>query len=137
METPDRPTRYDPDPDDPRVVSALAARKALDLALQAGDVATLELRFADDLVLQTPRHGVVDRAQILAAYARGGQATYQDGLTLILDFVGVRRGAVVMMGEERVEPPAPAPTIRRRFTDVWNDCDGTWKLTLRQATNIP
>jgi hypothetical protein len=136
MEVPTRATRYDPSPDDPRIVAALAARTTLDDAMAAGDVGTIEMLFAEDLVIQIPRNRVVDRDKILAAYGQGGQATYQSRLTLILDFVGVRQGGVVMMGEERVEPPAPATPIRRRFTDIWNDFDGTWKLTVRQATNI-
>jgi ketosteroid isomerase-like protein len=134
MDVPARPTRYDPSPDDPRIVAALAARAALDHAMAAGDVSTIATLFAEDLVIQIPRNRVVDRARILAAYGQGGQALYQSGLTLILDFVGVRQSGVVMMGEERVEPPAP---IRRRFTDIWNDIGGAWKLTIRQATNIP
>ena len=104
--------------------------------MAAGDLAAIETLFADDLLIQIPRNRVVGRAQVLAAYAQGGQATYQSGLTLTLDFVGVRLGGVVMMGEERVEPPPPATPIRRRFTDIWYEVDGAWKLTVRQATTV-
>ena len=137
MDTPAHATRYDPSADDARIVAALAARRALDAAMSAGDMGVIEASFAADMVLQTPGHRIVDRAKILALYARGGQAVYQGGLTLILDFVGVRAAGVVMMGEERVDPPPPAAPIRRRFTDVWTEIDGAWRVAIRQATNIP
>ena len=30
-----------------------------------------------------------------------------------------------------------ANLIRRRFTDIWHEIEGAWKLVVRQATNIP
>jgi hypothetical protein len=115
-----------------RIEAAMAARDRLDRAMAEGDLATMETTFAPDLVLQTPTHRIVDATKILAVYARSGKATYEGGMTVTFDFVGLRSGMVVMMGEE-VLPPA----IRRRFTDIWGDIDGDWKLLVRQATNIP
>ena len=126
--------------DDPNVQGAMAARLRLDEAMRTGDVATLGSLFAGDLVVQTPTHRIVDGPRILAVYSKAGQATYDGGMTATFDFVGASQGAVVMMGEE-VMPPAPSgpnagKTVRRRFTDVWREIDGAWKLTVRQATNI-
>lgn len=125
----DRP----PSDNERRIDAAMAARTRLDRAMAEGDVATLGSLFAPDLVLQTPTHRIVDAAKILAVYAKGGQAAYDGGMTVRFDFVDVRHGLVVMMGEE-ILPAEPA--IRRRFTDVWAEIEGGWKLLIRQATGI-
>ena len=114
------------------IEAAMAARTRLDRAMAEGDLISMQAIFAPDLVLQTPTHRIVDAAKVLAVYARSGKATYEGGMTVTFDFVGLRHGNVVIMGEESV-PPA----IRRRFTDVWGVVDGDWKLLIRQATNIP
>ena len=45
---------------------------------------------------------------------------------------------VVIMGEEVTHPNKDAPYARkiehRRFTDVWKQFEGVWKLWIRQAT---
>jgi hypothetical protein len=133
-------TRFDPSADDPRIVGALAARTRLDEAMRDGDVTALGESFADDLIVHIPGHRAVPGAKILELYAKGGQAMYADGMSVEFDFVGVRQGAVVMIGLE-IMPRAPGgpfagKLVRRRFTDVWHELDGAWKLTIRQATNI-
>jgi hypothetical protein len=45
------------------------------------------------------------------------------------------------MGEEIVHPIGNTSNagklVRRRFTDIWKNIDGVWKLTIRQATVTP
>ena len=68
-------------------MGALAARQALDDAMATGDAATPgNACFADDVIIHVPRHRVLDGDKILAAYAAGGQAIYQTGLTVIWEF---------------------------------------------------
>lgn len=46
---------------------------------------------------------------------------------------------VVLMGEEIVVPRDGSPRqaeVHRRFTDLWKQVDGRWRLTARQATII-
>jgi ketosteroid isomerase-like protein len=50
-----------------------------------------------------------------------------------------RDNHVAIMGEEIVKQRDTAAnagkTVSRRFTDVWRrEADGTWRLTIRQAT---
>lgn len=124
--------------DDPKIAAAMAARTRLDEAMRTGDLETMRASFADDLVLQTPGHRIVDAAKILAVYAKAGAATYEGGMTARFDFVGERHGTVVMMGEEALPSGSTdRGSICRRFTDIWIEIDGGWKLMARQATNIP
>jgi hypothetical protein len=67
-----------------------------------------------------------------------GRISYEPDHVRKVDFAGVRGDTVVIMGEEIVDPIANTPnagkTVRRRFTDIWKNVDGVWKVTIRQAT---
>jgi hypothetical protein len=80
---------------------------------------------------------VVDGADTLARIA-GGQIRYKPDVERTIDFAGVRKDAVVVMGEEVVRPVGDAPhaskLVRRRFTDVWTITDAVASLAIRQAT---
>lgn len=134
------PTEADLALDTARIAGAMEARVQLDQAMRTGDVAALGLLFADDLIVHAPSHRVFDGAKILSVYGKFGKAMYEGGMAATFDFVGIRAGMVVMMGEETM-PPAPAgpdagKIVRRRFTDLWSDQNGRWQLVARQATNI-
>lgn len=130
-------TRFDPAADDPRIAAALDARARLDRAMQAGDLDTLGALFAPDLIVHIPSGRVVDGAKVLAVYAKAGQAVYDGGMTVTFDFVGLRGGDVVMMGQENLPPDGDGRAISRRFTDIWREAGGAWTLAVRQATNLP
>lgn len=124
---------------DPRVAAVLAATTRLDAALVAGDMATFAGVFADDAVVNSPQNTVNRPAATKQRFAAGliAYSSYER----VIDYAGVRpNGEVVIMGEEILKPRDGAPnagkTVHRRFTDVWRDDGGTWKLALRQATII-
>ena len=128
-------TVYEPSASDPRIVAAMAARRRMEMS--GNDVATMETLFAPDLVVNSPVNMVVSRDNVLARM-RSGQISYEDNARINIEFVGVRGDSVVIMGEEMLRPNRNAPnagrTIRRRFTDIWKNVDGVWKLAIRQAT---
>lgn len=122
---------------DPVAAAALAARGKLDDAFAAQDIEKVAALFAKDLVVNTPGNRVARREQVLGFF-REGRMNYESGETTI-EAVDVRGDHVVLMGEEVVKPRDTAAnagkTVRRRFTDVWRrEPDGTWLLTIRQAT---
>jgi len=121
---------------DLRVQAALEAQKRLGDAMQRLDIETVEKIFAPDLVVHAPINAVVNRDNVLNRL-RAQQISYEHAERKI-DFADVRGDAVVIMGEEVARPTDNAPhagkTIRRRFSDIWKEIDGSWKLTIRQAT---
>ncbi len=124
---------------EPRVAAVLAATTRLDAALVAGDMATFAAVFADDAAINSPQNTINRPAAAKGRFAAGliAYVSYDR----VIDFAGVRPGGeVVIMGEERLVPRDGAPnagkTVRRRFTDVWRDEAGTWKLAVRQATIV-
>jgi ketosteroid isomerase-like protein len=125
---------------DARVVAALAARKQLDAAMMNGDFNAVEAIFAPDLVVHSPINAVVDRDNVMARL-RSGRIKYEPNVEVRFEFVGVRGGSVVLMGEEIVRPVGAAPfagtTVHRRFTDIWTRTREKWQLAIRQATITP
>jgi hypothetical protein len=132
-----RITTFDPSRDNASVVAALMAQKRLHDAMQTGDVAAIDALFASDLVVNAPINRYVDRENVMARY-RSGQISYEPDVTRNIEFAGVRADSVVIMGEEIARPNAGAPhagkTVHRRFTDIWREIDGAWKMCVRQAT---
>ena len=130
-------TVYEPAESDPRVVAALAASRRLGDVMQALDIAGIEALMAADLLVNAPINKVANRENVIARL-KAGQISYEPGYERTVDFAVVRGDLVVMMGEEVTRPNRAAPYAgkieHRRFTDVWKQFDGLWKLWIRQAT---
>jgi hypothetical protein len=130
-------TQFDPSASDPRIVAAMDARSRLAVAMLASDVAAIEALMAPALIVNAPINKVVDRSNILGRL-KSGQLSYQPEFEDNIEFVGVRRDFVVIMSEEVVRPIANTPNagkvVRRRSTDIWQEIDGAWRLSVRQAT---
>jgi ketosteroid isomerase-like protein len=131
-------TVYEPSANDPRIVAVLDAQKRFEAASMRGDWDAVEKEFfAPDLLVNAPINRVVNRDNVMARM-RGGQIAYEPGAEHRVEFIGVRGDLVVVMGEESAKPTGNAPNagklIRRRFTDIWKNINGTWKLTIRHST---
>jgi hypothetical protein len=121
---------------DPRIAGALDAAARLDAALVADDNAAFARGLAADLVVNNPQNAVSmpgDTARMNAA----GQIRY-DSYARIIEYAGLRGELVLLMGEERVvRKGAPPDQVEvRRFTDLWRQEGGVWRLTARQATKV-
>ncbi len=122
---------------DPRVTAALAAQKRLGAAMGAQDIPGIEALMAPDLLVNAPVNKVVNRDNVIGRI-KAGQISYEPDGTRNIEFAGVRGDVVVIMGEEILHPNKNSPyagkTEYRRFTDIWQQTDGVWKLWIRQAT---
>jgi hypothetical protein len=105
------------------------------------DVPALERLWSDQFVLNSPDNQVVvGRSTVLDKFVRGGVinfSSFERRIELIL----ADGPLVIIMGLETVVPITDAPAaglvagqaIRRRFTNIWKDEDGTWRLFIRHA----
>ena len=129
-------TKFEPSANDPRIVAALDARRRLEEAFVRQDANALISLAAADVLVNAPINRVVTRDNILARF-KAGEIHYESAETR-LEFAGVRGDVVVLMGEEIVKPientPNTGKTVRRRFTDIWREDGGAWKLAIRQGT---
>jgi hypothetical protein len=121
---------------DPLIAGALAEAARMDTALIEDDHAAFAERLAADLVVNNPQNTISmpgDTARLNAE----GRIRY-DSYARTIEYAGRRGDLVVLMGEERVtRKGAPAVEVEvRRFTDLWREDDGKWRLTARQATKV-
>ena len=130
-------TAQESSPTDPRVAAVLESQARLGKAMEAKDIPAIEALMAPDLLVHSPINKVVNRDNVIARI-RAGQISYEPGVSRHIDFAGLRDNIVVVMGEETVQPNQNAPhagkTVHRRFTDLWKQTGGSWKLWIRQAT---
>jgi hypothetical protein len=122
---------------DPLVAGALAQAARLDEALITDDQAAFREGLAADLVVNNPQNTISmpgDTARLQAE----GRIRY-DRYVRSIEYAGRLGELVLLMGEERVvRRGAPVGEIEvRRFTDVWRQEEGTWRLAARQATKVP
>lgn len=123
---------------DPRVAAVLAEVDRLDAALVSGDIAAFADAMAGDLVVNTPQNRIGSRDRVVERNAAGAisYASYER----LVEHAAPRGDMVLLMGEERVVPKGAAPhagkAVVRRFTDLWKQDGGRWRLTARQATII-
>ena len=122
---------------DPLIAGALAQAARLDDALIKDDQAAFRDGLAADLVVNNPQNAISmpgDTARLQAE----GRIRYDSYLRSI-EYAGRLGELVLLMGEERVvRRGAPPEDIEvRRFTDVWRQEEGKWRLAARQATKVP
>ncbi len=123
----------------PRVAAALQERIRMHTGLVTGDADAFGTGFTRDAVVNGPTNTVVTAADATRR-SRAGALNYKYMHTSIEYAAPRREDEVVFMGEETYEFEAGRPQagkiLRRRFTDLYQEVDGKWALSLRQATVI-
>ncbi|HEV7389029.1 MAG TPA: nuclear transport factor 2 family protein [Gemmatimonadaceae bacterium] len=109
------------------------------------DVPALERLWSDQFILNAPNnHVVVGRRAVLDAFLRSGIINFSK-FERQTELIRADGPFVIIMGLETVQPIDDAPSaglaagqlIKRRFTNIWKNEAGTWRLFLRHANVIP
>ncbi len=115
------------------------------LAALKRDIPALERLWSDHLSVNAPNNQVVaGKHAVLDTFVRSGVINFAI-FERQIEFIRVDGPFVFIMGLETVRPLSNAPsaglvagqTIRRRFTNIWKNEDGTWRLFVRHANVIP
>ncbi|HUP35800.1 MAG TPA: nuclear transport factor 2 family protein [Candidatus Limnocylindria bacterium] len=109
------------------------------------DISTLERLWSEQFTVNAPNHEiVVGRRAVLDVFVRAGVINFSK-FERQIEFIRADGPFVIIMGLETVEPVRDAPsaglvaghTIKRRFTNIWKNEGGTWRLFARHANVIP
>jgi hypothetical protein len=109
------------------------------------DVPALRRLWSEQFTVNAPNNQVViGRQAVLDTFVGAGVINFSK-FERQIEFVRVDGRFVFIMGLETLVPVADAPaagliagrTTRRRFTNIWKDEDGTWRLYARHANLIP
>lgn len=122
------------------VAQVLALNERLESAAHTGDVESLKDLLSHELVVSDPGNKIRRREDLLALFDKG-EIAYRSIETTI-DFADELRDLVVIMGTESTilesapqgSPWGPGTTLRRRFTNVFRNEEGSWRLIIKQST---
>jgi len=108
------------------------------------DGAALEKLWSDEFILNAPNNQVVvGKSAVLETFVRAGVINFST-FERQIELVRADGAFVIVMGLETVQPVSSAPSaglvagqvIRRRFTNIWRNESGTWRLFVRHANVI-
>lgn len=108
------------------------------------DISALERLWSEDFAVNAPNNQViVGRRAVLDMLISG--LFHFSRFERRVEFTRAEGAYVIIMGLETVEPINNAPelglvagqTIERRFTNIWKNEEGTWRLFVRHANVIP
>lgn len=115
------------------------------LAALKRDVPALERLWSDQFILNAPNNKVlVGRRAALDVFVRSGIINFSK-FERQIEYIHADGPYVIIMGLETVQPISDAPSaglvagqlIKRRFTNIWKNETGTWRLFVRHANVIP
>jgi ketosteroid isomerase-like protein len=115
------------------------------LAALKRDVPALERLWSDQFILNAPNNKVVvGRRAALDVFVRSGIINFSK-FERQIEYIHADGPYVIVMGLETVQPISDAPSaglvagqlIKRRFTNIWKNETGTWRLFVRHANVIP
>jgi ketosteroid isomerase-like protein len=109
------------------------------------DIPALERLWSEEFIVNAPNNQVVvGRRAVLDTFVRAGVINFSS-FERQIELIRADGPFVVIMGLETVEPVSDAPsaglvagrTIKRRFTNIWKNEAGTWRLFVRHANVLP
>ena len=105
------------------------------------DVPALERLWSEDFVVNAPNNQVVvGREAVLDTFVRAGVINFSS-FERQIEYARVDGPFVILMGLETVVPVSSSPgaglvagqAITRRFTNIWRNEGGAWRLAIRHA----
>jgi uncharacterized protein (TIGR02246 family) len=108
-------------------------------AVLAADAAALDDLYSPDHLLHAPpNNAVMTKSDVLNA-VRAARFGY-DSFDRTTEHVTVHGDIAVSMGGEIVMPhgrhPKAGQVVNRRYTHVWRNEDGRWRLLIRHANEV-
>lgn len=108
-------------------------------AIFKGDAEALDNLMDDDVTVNHPTNRIVKEKKELLDLIRQGVIRYTSFERYPETYLFFK-DMVIVMGSELVVPAQGAPnagkSMKRRYTNVWMNRDGNWRLTVRHANNL-
>jgi hypothetical protein len=104
------------------------------VAFLLGDIPTLDRLMDDRLLVNSPLNVVNDKAKVLDLLGKGLVRHTRDDVTI--EHIARNGDVVVVMGRDTVDGPPSNTLTHRRFTNIWQLQDGTWRMIARHAQVI-
>lgn len=124
----------------PTIAAVLAVNERLVDAARTSDVSVFDELLSEELVVTDPGNKIRHRNDLMSLFA-SGQVVYRS-LETTIDYADEVGDLVVIMGTESTvvdsvpkgSPWGPGATLNRRFTNVYRNESGQWRLIIKQST---
>ena len=103
-------------------------------AFLARDLARLDELFSDELIVNSPINSINDKKTILHLLGTGVIGHVSS--TIRHELMRRDGDLVIVMGSDTVKNAPTEPVLQRRFTNVWRNEAGRWRLYIRHANVI-
>jgi ketosteroid isomerase-like protein len=109
------------------------------------DLPAIERLWSEELTVNAPNNrAVVGKRAVLDTFVHAGIINFSV-FERRIEHIRADGRFVFIMGLETVKPTRDAPsaglvagqTVERRFTNIWKNEDGTWRLFARHANVVP
>jgi ketosteroid isomerase-like protein len=98
------------------------------------DLERLDQLFSEDLVVNSPINGIHDKRKVLGLLGAGVIGHVSS--TIRHELIRKDGDLVIVMGSDAVQNSRTEPVLTRRFTNVWRNEGGRWRLYIRHANVI-
>lgn len=102
------------------------------------DLQALEQLWSEHFMVNSPFNKVAPNRGVVLDIFRQGLAHYTS-FDRSIENIRIDGDMAIVMGAETVQPTGNAPrageTIQRRFTHLWKQEGGKWRLVMRHANN--
>jgi len=124
----------------PAVAEVLAVNERLVAAARTSDAAVFRELLSKSLVVSDPGNRIRHRDDLLSLFG-SGEVAYRSVKSTV-DYADELGDLVVIMGTEvtvlesapKGSPWGPGATLHRRFTNIYRQEDGEWRLIVKQST---
>lgn len=101
------------------------------------DVETLQRIWAEDFMVNSPMNTISPNRAAVLNLVREGRLNYSS-FERRIEQIRIDGSLAIVMGAETIQPVAepPVPPVQRRFTHIWRNEGGSWRLAARHANNI-
>jgi hypothetical protein len=105
-------------------------------AVLKSDTTTLYKIWSPDLIVNNPANTVVNLSQVKDRI-KAGKIDYSS-FDRIIEKISIIQNMAIVMGREEVQPQRNTDNagkkVIRRYTNIWMEENGSWRLVGRQAT---
>lgn len=103
------------------------------------DEAALQRLWAEQLLVNNPANTISPSRAVVLDLLRQGRIHYA-AFERTIEHLRQHGDVIIVMGAEQIQPvagPQAGQTFHRRFTHVWQQQAGVWRLIARHANVIP
>lgn len=110
------------------------------VAVLQRDTMALHRLWSEHLMVNAPSNQVAANRSVVLGILRQGMINYSR-FERRIERLLIEGDIAFVMGSETIQPAGGSPqagqTVERRFTHVWRNEQGVWRLVARHANNLP